>query len=320
MGCALGNGNSVCINSYIVDTELAAYHSIGEGLQHERTSGYNLLMGRLFADTNQAVEDELVRRLREVSPSRKLEMVSELGAAVRQLMVVGLNERHPDDTAEQTRRRLAQLLYGPQLADMPLGATRTLAPMTPQPLLVMFSVTNILESLNVPYVVVGSMASAVHGVGRATIDIDLLAALEAEHVAPLLAALGPDYYADGPAIRQAVGRRGSFNLIHLPTLFKVDVFVAGARPFDSRQLQRRVQRTLSDEGQGDVYLLSAEDVVLAKLDWFRLGGGVSDRQWQDILGVLAAQRGRLDDDYLRDSAAELGVIDLLERAFAEGNA
>ena len=98
-------------------------------------------MGRVFADTNQAIEDELVRRLREVSPSRKLEMVSELGAAVSQLLVNGLTERHPDDTAEEKRRRLAQLLYGPHLADMPPGPTRNLAPMTPQPTLAMVSVT-----------------------------------------------------------------------------------------------------------------------------------------------------------------------------------
>lgn len=280
--------------------------------------GYNPLMGQLFADTDQAVEDELMTRLSATPPARKLDMVAELGAAVRQLMVVGLSERHPDDTAEQTRRRLIALLYGPHLADMPLGSTRTLPPMTPQPILVMLSVTNILERLGVAYVVVGSLAAALHGVGRATIDVDLLAALEDEHVAPLLAALGSDYYADEPAIRAAVERRGSFNLIHLPTLFKVDVFVATSRPFDDRQLQRRVQRSVSDEAQGDVYMLSAEDIVLAKLDWYRLGGGVSDRQWQDILGVLAAQRGRLDDIYLRAGAAELGVAELLERALVGG--
>jgi hypothetical protein len=304
-------------NSDTMATQPAAYHSIGVGFQHNRINGYNPLMGQLFADTDQAVEDELIARLSAMPPARKLDMVAELGAAVRQLMLVGLSERHPDDTPEQARRRLTQLLYGPEAAAIPLGSTRMLTPMTPQPILVMLSVTNILESLGVAYVVVGSMASALHGVGRATIDVDLLAALEDDHVAPLLAALGPDYYADKPTIREAVARQGSFNLIHLPTLFKVDVFVATPRPFDGRQLQRRVQRSVSDEEQGDVYLLSAEDVVLAKLDWYRLGGGVSDRQWQDILGVLAVQRGRLDAAYLRAGAAELSVADLLERALEE---
>ena len=275
-------------------------------------------MGRVFADTDQATEDELITRLRDETPARKLEIVAELSATVRQLLLVGLAERHPDDAPEHTRRRLAQLLYGPDWADRPLGSTRALAPITPQPVLIMLSVTNILESLGVAYAVVGSMAAAVHGVGRATDDVDLLAALDEAHVTPLLAALGPDYAADEPAVRDAVARRGCFHLTHLPTLFKVDVFVTTARPFDSLQLQRRVQRCVSDEGQGNVCLLSAEDAVLAKLDWVRQGCGVRDTQWQDVAGVLAMQRGRLDDDYLRQSAAELGVADLLERALAEG--
>jgi len=215
----LVNDKSDCSNSGTMATQPAAYHSIGVGFRHNRINGYNPLMGQLFADTDQAVEDELIARLSATPPARKLDMVAELGAAVRQLMLVGLSERHPDDTPKQARRRLAQLLYGPEVAAIPLGSTRMLAPMTPQPILVMLSVTNILESLGAAYVVVGSMASALHGVGRATIDVDLLAALEDDHVAPLLAALGPDYYADEPAIREAVTQRGSFNLIHLPTLF-----------------------------------------------------------------------------------------------------
>ena len=274
-------------------------------------------MGRVFADTDQATEDELITRLRDETPARKLEIVAELSATARQLLLVGLAERHPDDSPEHTRRRMAQLLYGPDWADRPLGSTRALAPIPPQPVLIMLSVTNILESLGVAYAVVGSMAAAVHGVGRATDDVDLLAALDEAHVTPLLAALGPDYAADEPAVRDAVARRGCFHLTHLPTLFKVDVFVTTARPFDSLQLQRRVQRCVSDEGQGNVCLLSAEDAVLAKLDWVRQGCGVRDTQWQDVASVLAMQRGRLDDDYLRQSAAELGVADLLERAMTE---
>jgi hypothetical protein len=115
-------------------------------------------------------------------------------------------------------------------------------------------------------------------------------------------------------IHEAILHRGRFNLIHLPTLFKVDVFIPGARPFDRLQLERRVGIELSEAIGQKTYFLSAEDVVLAKLDWFNLGGQVSDRQWQDILGVLSAQKATLDLSYLRANALALDINDLLEKA------
>jgi len=78
-------------------------------------------MGRLFVDTDQATEDELIRRLRELPPWRKLEMVAQMNAAVRQMLMVGLRERYPDDTPEQLRRKLADILLGPELALKALG-------------------------------------------------------------------------------------------------------------------------------------------------------------------------------------------------------
>jgi len=66
-----------------------------------------------------------------------------------------------------------------------------------------------------------------------------------------------------------------------------------------------------------VYIVSPEDIILAKLEWYRLGGEVSDRQWRDVLGVLKTRAGELDLDYLRKWAGELKVNDLLERALDE---
>lgn len=189
--------------------------------------------------------------------------------------------------------------------------------MVTEPIAVTLLVIEALETLGVPYVIGGSLASTVHGVVRATLDTDLVADLRPEHAAPLTQALGVAFYADEEAIRTAIEQQASFNVIHLDTIFKVDVFVAGGRPFDLQQINRRGAQVVATDPERTAYVASAEDVILAKLDWYRRGGEQSERQWRDVLGVLRTQAGRLDVDYLRHWAASLGVSDLLNRAMTE---
>lgn len=177
-------------------------------------------------------------------------------------------------------------------------------------------VTRILEQLDIPYAIGGSMASTAYGRIRATMDVDIVADMQEQHVQPFLALLGSDFYADENTIRQAVQRRTSFNLIHLTTLFKVDLFVSRNRPFDQQQLSRR-QYQLLELPDHTAFIVSPEDVILAKLEWFRLGDEVSERQWRDVQGVFDVQGDRLDRDYLRQWATALDVIDLLNKALAE---
>jgi hypothetical protein len=175
----------------------------------------------------------------------------------------------------------------------------------------------ILERLGVRHYLAGSLASSVHGVPRASIDADVVADLRAEHAAPICAALESEYYVPVARVSQAIADRSSFNVIHLETMIKVDVFVAKPRPFDRRALER-ADLTVFDARAGlRVRTATPEDTVLAKLEWFRRGGEVSERQWTDVLGVLRTSRERLDAEYLRAAAAELGVIDLLQLAQAE---
>jgi len=189
--------------------------------------------------------------------------------------------------------------------------------MLAEPLAVTRLVTDALNELGVPYAIGGSLASAVHGVMRATMDADLVALLIPQHADPLVVQLEGAFYVDAHAVRNAIRRNGSFNLIHLDTMFKVDVFAARERAFDRAQLERRELQVLSESPEYAAYVISAEDIVLAKLEWYQAGGGVSDRQWRDVLGVIQVQGDQLDSDYLRRMASTLDVQDLLAKALAE---
>jgi hypothetical protein len=189
--------------------------------------------------------------------------------------------------------------------------------MTAEPLAITLLVIEAFEKLNIPYLIGGSMASALHGTARSTLDSDLVADLRPDQVPSLVEILEHDYYIDQEMILDAIQHQSSFNVIHLETAFKVDVFIAKTRRFDQIQFKRRSLEVLSNEPERKAYVATAEDIVLAKLEWYRQGGEVSDRQWRDILGVLKVQANRLDLEYLQKWAAELKVSDLLGRALKE---
>jgi hypothetical protein len=175
-------------------------------------------------------------------------------------------------------------------------------------------VVRAFEALRVPYFLGGSMASSVHGIYRATADADFVAALRPHHAEALARLLQPAFYADLEAMRAATASFRSFNVIHLDSMLKVDVFVASTTPFHLMQMRRRVLQATTPDGQTTFYVASAEDTILAKLQWYRDGGAVSDRQWNDVLGVLKVQGATLDRAYLEEWARELGLTDLLRRA------
>lgn len=180
-------------------------------------------------------------------------------------------------------------------------------------------VTRLLEEMKVPYVIGGSVASTVHGLVRTTMDVDIIADLQAAHVEPFSNALSEQFYLDEASVRLAIAGKTSFNLIHLKTMVKVDIFLPKAREFDRQQLARRVAERVHPESDDTLWILTPEDVILAKLDWFRQGGNVSERQWRDVLGVIKTQGGRLDRQYLLDGAAQLKMSDLLARALLEAD-
>lgn len=185
------------------------------------------------------------------------------------------------------------------------------------PVSVLSLVTDELERLRIPYVVVGSFASSLHGLYRATADIDMLADIKTNAVGPLHEALKETFYVDELAMRNAVARGQSFNAIHFDSVFKVDIFVVSNDEFALAQLNRRQLRELSPDQGEEVYVATAEDTILAKLRWFRAGNEASKNQWNDVLGIIAVVRDGLDTAYLQPWAERLGIRDLLDRALDE---
>lgn len=186
-----------------------------------------------------------------------------------------------------------------------------------EPIEVTVRVTQVLEKLSIPYLIGGSLASALYGMVRTTQDADIVAEMRLEHLHPFVMALQDDFYVDDEMIAASIQRHSSFNIIHRDSMFKVDVFIPGPRPFLQSQLARVQKQTFQFEEEVSAKFSSPEDIILAKLEWYRLGGEVSERQWRDILGVLKTRAGGLDMDYLRKWAEELSVSDLLERALKE---
>ena len=177
--------------------------------------------------------------------------------------------------------------------------------------------TRVLEKLGIPYLIGGSLASTLYGMVRTTQDSDIVAEMQLEHLQPFVLALQDEFFVDGEMIAESIQRHSSFNIIHRESMFKVDVFIPYPRPFLQSQLARAQNQTFLFDTEISAKFSSPEDIILAKLEWYRLGGEVSERQWRDILGVLKTRAGELDLGYLRKWANELKVSDLLERVLRE---
>jgi hypothetical protein len=179
---------------------------------------------------------------------------------------------------------------------------------------VLLKVADVFEKMGIPYAVGGAIASSLHGLARSTQDADVLALIKPEQAKALAAQLQDEFYADEQTIINAVRSKRSFNVIHFDSVYKVDVFVAKESGFEAVQLERRQQRVVKNDPPQTTYVATPEDTILAKLVWYRKGNEISDQQWRDVRGIIEAKAGKLDLEYLRHWAAELGVADLLHRA------
>ena len=144
-------------------------------------------------------------------------------------------------------------------------------------------------------------------------DVDLVCELQDSDVADFIKLVGNDFYISEVAVRDAIRRQSCFNLIHYPTSFKVDVFVSKGRPFDQETLARATVQTLGTETTVSVPIASAEDIIVVKLEWFRLTAETSERQWNDVSRLVALLGNSIDLERLQQAGHSVGVADLVER-------
>jgi hypothetical protein len=187
------------------------------------------------------------------------------------------------------------------------------------PLKVLYLVASVFDRQRIPYVLVGSLASSIHGMYRSTADIDIVADVQSEQVIPLLAALDDQFYVDEHAVRVAISQKQSFHAIHFDSVFKVDIFIPKTDAFSRKQIERRELRRLTPDVEQKIYVATAEDTILAKLRWYQAGGRVSNAQWTDVVGIIGAASAKLDLQYLREWAQTLELTDLLDKALDEAS-
>jgi hypothetical protein len=161
----------------------------------------------------------------------------------------------------------------------------------------------LLEDAEIPYMLTGSFASGFYGTPRASQDIDIVISPKLGSLAKFLKLLPEDkYYVDRDAALDAFGRESLFNVIDFDTGWKVDLIVRKSRPFSIEEFNRRKKGELVGT---PIYVASAEDVVISKLEWAKLAG--SDRQIEDVCGILRMQGQSLDLEYVERWVRELGL-------------
>jgi hypothetical protein len=270
-------------------------------------------------DTSPEADRVLTEVYQRMPIGKKWLLLGEDYRCAKILHAAGIRQRNPAATLSEIQEAWFTAARGAHATPL-AGSTPAHFMGTPsmdqnlENLQVLREVAGIFDNLAIPYALGGAMASSLYGINRYTRDADLAVEPFPGHVAQLAASFGRDYYVSVAAIQDAIQRRASFNIIHTRTGFKIDVFIRKDRPFEESAMKRRVAVVLPDLPAQPMTLLTPEDAVLFKLEWYRLSNEALDQQWKDILGVLKVQAGRMDEAYLDRWAAELHVSDLLAKA------
>lgn len=169
-----------------------------------------------------------------------------------------------------------------------------------------------LEKHEIAYMITGSFASNLHGIPRATFDIDIVIEPSIEKIEKFLDDVKDKFYLELEMVREAVKRKSMFNIIHYETAFKIDFIIKKEGEYFEKEFERRKVYNFAGKPS---FFATPEDTILSKLLWSKKGG--SEKQFKDALGVAKVQKENLDFEYLKKQSEKLRIKDLFEKLLNE---
>ena len=267
-------------------------------------------------DTSIEVEYIQFKLWRSLPLWKKAELVSNWTKGCWEMCLNAIQHRYPDATLTKIRGEFARLTLDKITSEWIFQQDSAQPLMLTDPISLALAIADILNHLEIPYLVGGSVASSLLGEPRSTQDIDLVADLPVEKVGLLIQALQPRFYVIEEAIIEAIRYRQCFNIIDNESLVKADIFILKDDPFNQIEFHRRQALIVRQKPERFLFLSTPEDIILQKLIWHRIGYG-SEKQWRDILGVIKLQGEKLDLIYLQQWAETLQLLETLNRALTE---
>jgi hypothetical protein len=251
------------------------------------------------------------RLLRQKTPAQRFAIASHLIRWSRQISLRGIQKARGDQSAEFFARSVLAEKWSPEFM-LTLTTDRTMWIQDPSEIARILH--GILEPANIPYYITGGVAALAYGDPRTTRDLDLVIAIEASEVTALVSALELAGFYCPPLAVEAVksGQETMLSVTHSELLLNADLMIHGNSDFDRAKLARRQLVSISLDENECFWLISPEDLILAKLQWGRRSQ--SEKQWRDVLGVMKVQGDNLDRSVLAEWAEAIGLKPDLNRA------
>ncbi|MCL1475233.1 hypothetical protein [Argonema antarcticum] len=271
-------------------------------------------------DTSIEAEQVQFGLWRKMTPGQKEALFRRVAKRGPTLAWMGIKSQFPNASKDIVRQHYIRKRLGLEWADLLSGLEYREDLMIEDPIWLAHQLAGILNSLGIPYYVGGSVASSLQGEVRYTEDLDLVVNIQPSQIQPLIDAMAGQFYISEVAVEDAMSSRtSSFNVIHLTTTEKADIFVMRDDEFSRSKMSRRQLHVPDGDIDKSFYVCTPEDTILQKLVWFRMTSRESQKQWRDILGVLKLQGERLDFEYLDRWALTLQLTELLAQALGEAD-